>query len=302
MSNRYQKSMRSGGAKSDIGKSGAGLHWAAIRARLGLGKSEEKDAFNIPDLHNGLKGQSYFEDDDDERILRRQPDAEFNPATGTYIMRSSEEPRRRKVWPWIMLAFAAICLCYIVFDRRDPVNLAPSGKPPVVAAMANTSRPTDNMKQNAAALNVPTPSPSPVPAAINTAVPSPTPTPKPAENSSVLKYGSKGDNVTKLQNKLIELGYIALGGDDGAFGDVTLLAVKSFQKENGLDSDGIAGEKTLALLYGGTAKQDPDIFVWVESKGKVYHSVKDCSDLKDPKQIKLSQAEKRKLTPCDKCH
>ncbi len=302
MGDRYQKSARSGGEKSDLGKSGIAMQWTAIRARLGLGQSEEKRTFNIPDLHDSYQTKSYYEADDDERILRHQPDAEFNPTTGTYVMRNSEAPRRRRIWPWILLAFAAICLCYVAFNRGDPVNIAPSGSPPVVAAMANTSKPTNNSIQNAAALNAPTPSPSPAPAVIKTSVPSSTPTPAPEQSSSVLKYGSKGEAVNKLQSKLIELGYIPLGGDDGAFGDVTLLAVESFQKENGLDNDGIAGEKTLALLYGGTANQDPDVFVWVENKGKVYHSTKDCSDIKDPKQIKLSQAEKRKLTPCDKCH
>jgi hypothetical protein len=304
MGNRYQKSMRSGGAKSDIGKSGTGMRWGAIRARLGLVKAEEQSTFKIPDLHAGYQAQSYYEEDDDGRILRHRPDAEFNPSTGTYITRNSEAPRRRKVWPWIVLAFAAICLCYVAFNRNDPVKDAPTGSPPVVQAMANTSKPTDNFKQNAAALNAPTPSPSMAPAVIITSAPSPTPTPTPvpAQSSSVLKYGSKGDAVKTMQTQLIELGYITLGKDDGAFGDGTLTAVKSFQKENGLESDGIAGEKTLALLSGGTAKPDPDVFVWVDNKGKVYHSKEDCSDMKDPKQIKLSQAEKRKLTPCEKCH
>jgi hypothetical protein len=303
MGDRYQKSARSGSVKSDFDKSSSiAMLWAAIRARLGLGRSEEKSTFSIPDLHAGYQTQSHFEDDDDERILRHQPDAQFSPATGTYIMRKSESPGKRKVWPWIMLAFAAICLCYIAFNRGDPANIAPSGSPPVVAALANTSKPTNNSRQNAAALNAPTPSKSPVPAVIKTQVPSTTSTPAPEEDSSVLKYGSKGEAVKKLQGQLIELGYIALGGDDGAFGDVTIMAVKAFQKENGLDNDGIAGEKTLALLSGGTAKQDPDVFVWVESKGKVYHSTKDCSDMKEPKQIKLSLAKKRKLTPCEKCN
>lgn len=297
MGDRYQKSSRSGSAKSSSGI------WAAIRTRLGLEKSEEKSTFVIPDLHAGYQTQSPYEEDDDGRILRHRPDAEFNPSTGTYIARNSEAPGKRIVWPWILLAFAAICLCYIAFNRGDPVNAAPANNPPVVQAIANTSKPTDNFRQNAAALNAPTPSKSPVPAVV-TPIPPPaqTPTPVPDTGSTVLKYGSKGDAVKNMQSQLITLGYIVPGEDDGAFGDGTLTAVKSFQKVNGLESDGIAGEKTLALLESGTAKQDPDIFVWVDKKGKVYHSKKDCSDMKNPKQIKLSLAEKQKLKPCDKCH
>lgn len=305
MGDRYQRSNRSGGgSSSDFGKSAISMRWAAIRERLGLVKAEEQSTFKIPDLHDGYQTQSYYEEDDDGRILRHRPDTEFNPTTGTYIPRNSEAPKKRKVWPWIVLAFAAICLCYVAFNRGDPANNAPTGNPSVVQAMTNTSKPTDNAKQNVAALNAPTPSPSKAPAVIITSAPlaTPTPTPVSAQNSTVLKYGSKGDAVKNMQSQLIELGYIAQGKDDGAFGDGTLTAVKSFQKENGLESDGIAGEKTLALLGGGTAKPDPDVFVWVENKGKVYHSKKDCGDIKDPKQTKLSQAEKRKLTPCDKCH
>ena len=53
--------------------------------------------------------------------------------------------------------------------------------------------------------------------------------------------GSKGDLVTRLQQ--------ALSIDaDGKFGSGTETAVKAFQEENGLTSDGLAGPATLAKL------------------------------------------------------
>lgn len=54
---------------------------------------------------------------------------------------------------------------------------------------------------------------------------------------SILKLGSKGDEVKKLQEKL---GLTA----DGAFGPKTDAAVKEFQKKNNLEVDGIVGPKT----------------------------------------------------------
>ena len=57
----------------------------------------------------------------------------------------------------------------------------------------------------------------------------------------VLKKGSTGENVKRLQ---AELGL----ADDGVFGPGTEAAVKKWQASNGLAADGIVGPKTLAKL------------------------------------------------------
>lgn len=72
-------------------------------------------------------------------------------------------------------------------------------------------------------------------------------TPEPA-----LGTGSRGDKVTKLQERLKTLGYYD-GEIDGQFGQGTQEAVIAFQMKNGLDADGYAGEKTQALLYSDEA-------------------------------------------------
>ena len=59
----------------------------------------------------------------------------------------------------------------------------------------------------------------------------------------ILKNGSKGDDVKKLQEKL---GVEAIG----TFGPKTEAAVKSWQKANGLKDDGIVGDATWAKLFG----------------------------------------------------
>ena len=59
----------------------------------------------------------------------------------------------------------------------------------------------------------------------------------------LLKIGSKGDDVKKLQSKL------GLGAD-GIFGKGTEESVKSFQLKNGLTPDGLVGEGTWNKLFG----------------------------------------------------
>ena len=92
----------------------------------------------------------------------------------------------------------------------------------------------------------PTPLP-PVPGSVRAAGYVEQDTPEPA-----LGTGSRGDKVTRLQERLKALGYYD-GEIDGQFGQGTQEAVIAFQMKNGLDADGYAGEKTQALLYSDEA-------------------------------------------------
>lgn len=68
---------------------------------------------------------------------------------------------------------------------------------------------------------------------------------------NTLRMGSRGDEVKKLQQKLVDAGYDVGGsGVDGIYGAKTAAAVKQYQQSKGLGVDGIAGEKTLGSLYG----------------------------------------------------
>ena len=72
-------------------------------------------------------------------------------------------------------------------------------------------------------------------------------TPEPA-----LHNGSQGEKVWKLQERLRDLGYYS-GELDGQYGPGTRDAVITFQKKNGLDADGLAGEETQRVLYSEDA-------------------------------------------------
>ncbi|MBD5504581.1 MAG: hypothetical protein HDR09_12865 [Lachnospiraceae bacterium] len=63
----------------------------------------------------------------------------------------------------------------------------------------------------------------------------------------IIKRGSRGADVTYLQQRLTAKGY-GVGAIDGIFGQKTLEAVKAFQAENNLAVDGIVGGKTWAAL------------------------------------------------------
>lgn len=65
-----------------------------------------------------------------------------------------------------------------------------------------------------------------------------------------LHKGMTGGDVKSLQRLLFADGYsVGKSGDDGDFGPDTEKAVKNYQKDHGLDPDGIAGEKTLTALW-----------------------------------------------------
>lgn len=94
----------------------------------------------------------------------------------------------------------------------------------------------------AAAYTQTTPAPTPV----ATPVPTIDITPNPAYKT--LQVGDKGANVRAMQEKLQEYGYYE-GEIDGAYGNQSRKAVEQFQYMHGLTVDGIAGRRTLTVLF-----------------------------------------------------
>lgn len=81
-----------------------------------------------------------------------------------------------------------------------------------------------------------------------------TPTPSPTPESATLSGGAQGEAVKRLQQRLADLGFYT-GKIDGDYGKGTRSAVTAFQRQHGLEADGIAGEKTQRMLYSDQAKQ-----------------------------------------------
>ena len=69
----------------------------------------------------------------------------------------------------------------------------------------------------------------------------------PAQAARVLEVGSRGSDVTKVQKRLIQWGYLD-GTADGRYGEDTRNAVRKFQRNNGLTADGKVGAETAAKM------------------------------------------------------
>ena len=63
----------------------------------------------------------------------------------------------------------------------------------------------------------------------------------------MLRKGSSGDDVARLQKRLTAAGFDP-GAADGIFGPKTDAALRAFQEANGLAVDGIAGPATNGKL------------------------------------------------------
>lgn len=190
-------------------------------------------------------------------------------------MRSSPAKKAKKKnaqsGAFMRVLFAALALCAIVAFSAGMTTLL---QPPNLDVLAEPtdSAPTADPTPSPEPTATPTPAvyapfgaqygyggadlipktPTPDPAQ-STPIPTVEPTPAPtAKAARTLKKGSTGEDVKKLQQALIDLGYLS-DTADGTFGAKTQDAVTLFQAVNGLDADGLAGAKTQALLFSGTA-------------------------------------------------
>ncbi|MBR4949762.1 MAG: spore cortex-lytic enzyme [Clostridia bacterium] len=93
------------------------------------------------------------------------------------------------------------------------------------------------------------------------------------------KYGSRGEEVKKIQRVLKNQG-LYNGNIDGIFGKQTQNAVRTFQKNNGLAVDGIAGPKTLKAMgisssSSSSSNREGDVYllariISAEARGEPY--------------------------------
>lgn len=49
-------------------------------------------------------------------------------------------------------------------------------------------------------------------------------------------------------------------------------------------------------------QQPQEQMVWISQSGSKYHSNSSCSNMKNPTQITISEAQDRGLEPCKKCY
>ena len=94
----------------------------------------------------------------------------------------------------------------------------------------------------------PTPTPTPVPTPTPARTPTPTPGPYQAFTRT-LKYGSTGDDVQKVQQRLMDLGFFIYKKTTTGFYKNTQSAVQAFQKHNGLEATGVVDQATWNMIF-----------------------------------------------------
>lgn len=105
---------------------------------------------------------------------------------------------------------------------------------------------------------VPTPPATPAPGGDGASVP--VPPPATTTEAPLLRDGDRGPAVTEAQTRLAGLGYDlgaygpARDGIDGRFGPATEAAVRQFQRDRGLDADGVIGADTRAAMSEAQAE------------------------------------------------
>lgn len=103
---------------------------------------------------------------------------------------------------------------------------------------------------------VATPAPVATPSATAaTATPAPSYEPITKDNVVVIRQGTTGEAVKRLQQRLTQLGYYD-SVQDGVCKADDVAAIRAFQRMNKLDVDGVAGYDTQAALYASTAIMD----------------------------------------------
>lgn len=87
------------------------------------------------------------------------------------------------------------------------------------------------------------------------APPAPSYEPVTEDNVVVIRQGTTGEAVRRLQQRLTQLGYYTSSLDGVCKAD-DVAAIRAFQRMNNLDVDGVAGYGTQSVLYASTAIMD----------------------------------------------
>ena len=86
----------------------------------------------------------------------------------------------------------------------------------------------------------------------------PAPTPLTQDNVIIIRSGTRGMAVTRLQERLVQLGYYSIT-PDGIYDGNDITALRAFQRNNGLTVTGVADLGTQQALYASTAVAAPGV-------------------------------------------
>ena len=215
--------------------------------------------------------------------------------------------KRPKVKKGIIYAAAGVVLIAAVAGTGNDSVKTSDGMPndQVVATENNNEMiASDNYDQNTVQVipQITTQIIAPTPTIATTSTPTAAPTAEPWS----LKPGDRGDEVQKLQLRLISLGYLS-GSADGIYGEGTEYAVRAFQRTAGLNQTGVCDENTATVMKSESAPvaptPTPEPTVYISPTGNKYHR-QSCRtiDLNTARSGPLSRAKEMGYTPCGVCN
>jgi len=165
----------------------------------------------------------------------------------------------------LVYAIAGVIRRWRKMSRRTHIIILSAAGAVVVAAIAIPLALTLSANKADPAVAETTPVPTPSAIVIVTPSPTPVPTTPPEESKDItLQYGDQSPEVTTLQNRLMDLGYLDLDEPTDYFGPATKSALKLFQRQADLEQDGVAGYETQAKLYAADA---PHYTITLGTKG-----------------------------------
>lgn len=91
-----------------------------------------------------------------------------------------------------------------------------------------------------------------------------------------LRKGSKGDAVRAIQQQLADQGYLTAGGVDGSYGGGTERALIQFQRDQGLEPDGVAWPQTQKRLRHDFDDWQPVAALTRDADGEYIRTCRDC--------------------------
>ncbi len=143
--------------------------------------------------------------------------------------------RTKRIWLVIIIAALAAALILLL---TTPRAVKPERPPIVMPDVSPTPSPTPRFYPSRPQGGYASPSTPASP------TPPPSPTPEPQ-----LSEGMDSEDVRALQQRLMELGYIDIDEPTTHFGSATNFALQLFQRQHGLQIDGILGGETRRVLF-----------------------------------------------------
>lgn len=158
----------------------------------------------------------------------------------------------------VFLALLAAAALFVMqktgaFNVGGYYGAAMPTEPPPTPTPEPTSTPEPTDAPTEAPTDTPAPTEEPTPEPTESPVPTEAPTPEPTRDPA-LGEGQSGDYVASLQDRLMTLGYLDIDEPTSFYGEATSYAVQLFQRQHGLETDGLAGQETLSLLFSENAQ------------------------------------------------